>query len=163
MYRQLITMTNRKENQFMVKQLVELEHYFFPEISVVANPEWVPNKNNKIRPQLNVETECREVEGKDNTFAVELKISIKNTNEYPSQYDIRLMAFGILTAHEDLHDKKNNMAVTGASILYSASREFLLGIMSRGPWPPILLHAMPFNINRPDRPPEAKKQKLAKK
>jgi preprotein translocase subunit SecB len=141
----------------MAKQLVELEHYFFPEVSVVANPEWRSEKNNKTQPRLNVQSDCSEVEGRDNTYAVELKISIENTDEYPSQYNIRLMAYGILTAHEDLHDKKNNMLVTGSSILYSASREFLLGIMSRGPWHPILLHAMPFHISRPD--PEAKKTK----
>lgn len=134
----------------MVKRLVELEHYFFPEVSVVANPEWSPEKSKKARPHLEVKSECSEIEGQENTYAVELKISIQDTEEHPSQYNVKILAYGILKAHEELHDKKNNMAVTGASILYSASREFLLGIMSRGPWSPIMLHALPFNINKPE-------------
>lgn len=148
----------------MSNNLVELEHYFFPEISVIANPEWRPEQGDKARPHLDIHSDCSEVEGKADTYAVQLKISIESTEENPSQYNIELMAYGILVAHENLHDKKKNMLVTGASILYSASRELLLGVMSRGPWPPIMLHAMPFNISRPEQTPKkARTPKAPKK
>ncbi len=34
--------------------------------------------------------------------------------------------------------------VTGSSILYSAAREFLLTLMGRGPWSPMMLPTISF-------------------
>jgi preprotein translocase subunit SecB len=138
----------------MHKPLVVLEHYFFPIINVTANSSWQQDKHN-VDPNINISTVCSEIDGHENTYAVKLDISIKNTDEHPSQYNVQLSAYGVLTADKDLDDKKNNMSVTGSSILYSASREFLLGIMSRGPWPPIMLRALPFHIPRPDTAPKS--------
>jgi len=144
-------------------QPVTLEHYFFPEISVNANPNWRPDIESKGKPFASVGTNCEPVSGEENLFEVQLTITIEDTEEHPSQYNVKLTAIGVLRAHKDLHDKEKNMAVTGSSILYSASREFLLGIMLRGPWPPIMLHAMPFNISPPVEEHALKKSKKVTK
>jgi len=150
----------------MIGQPVTLEHYFFSDITVSANPSWRPDTGAKNgRPHASIATNCEQVSGEDNLFEVQLTITIEDTEDHPSQYNVKLVAIGVLRANKDLHDKEKNMAVTGASILYSASREFLLGIMLRGPWPPIMLHAMPFHIPAPPKAasPAKDKKPVAKK
>jgi preprotein translocase subunit SecB len=59
-------------------------------------------------------------------------------------YSVHLIAVGLFTVDENWDDPEKLMRVTGASILYSAAREFIITITSRGPWPPMILPSISF-------------------
>jgi preprotein translocase subunit SecB len=137
----------------MVKPPLQLNNYFFPVVSVVANPNWTPDAAaGKGAPLSNCAIKSNKIENSENLYEITISIEIIDTPENPSQYNVSLVAVGILTADNDLPNKDQNMAITGASILYSASREFLLQLLSRGPFPPIMLSPMVFNTTPPQTP-----------
>lgn len=138
---------------------LQLNNYFFPVINIVANPDWTPELAAKSgAPLVSCEVKTKRNEDNANVFQVTIELNIKSTLENVSQYDLNLVAVGFLTASDDLPNKEQNISITGASILYSATREFLLQILSRGPWPPIMLSPMAFGT-APEQPKPPKKRK----
>lgn len=125
---------------------LQLKSYFFPVISIVANQAQPVGQ----LPELNVELAVNVDKDNENVFEITLDLKIDATEEKPSQYQVHLKAVGIFEIDPDFPNKQQVIAVTGASILYSASREFLLMVMSRGPWPPIMLSPISF---QPQPPP----------
>lgn len=134
-------------------QPIHLNHYFFPVISVFANPNYRPEQaEGKAPPELGIEV-CLAPRD-DHLYEVQLDLKIKNTEENPSQYDVWLKAIGIFTVDPSLPNKESVVKTAGTSILYSASREFLLGLMLRGPWNPIMLNLIFFKPEK-EAPNEA--------
>ncbi len=151
----------------MNKPPLQLNNYFFPVVNVIANPNWTQESAvGKGAPTSNCAIKSAKVENINNMYEVTISIEITDTPENPSQYNISLVAVGLLTADDSLPNMDQNMTITGASILYSASREFLLQLMSRGPFPPIMLSPISFNIPSPpkeDSQPVKVKPKRTKK
>ena len=77
----------------------------------------------------------------DKLYQIQLDIKIVPKKGKLIPYKVVLSAIGIfeVATEGETPDKENLVLMHGATILYSASREFLLGVMSRGPWSPILL------------------------
>jgi preprotein translocase subunit SecB len=59
-------------------------------------------------------------------------------------YLIELIAVGFFEVNSDWPDPIKLLEINGATILYSAAREFLITITSRGPWGAIPLPATSF-------------------
>lgn len=57
---------------------------------------------------------------------------------------IELVAVGFFEVNSDWPDPLKLLKINGATILYSAAREFLITITSRGPWGAIPLPATSF-------------------
>jgi len=132
---------------------LQLNNYFFPIVSVVANPDFRPEQAEKKGPPLlNVEVVATSHD--ESLYEVQLDIRISSTDENPSQYSVILKAIGIFTVDADLENKEGVVKATGASILYSASRELLLTVMSRGPWAPIMLNLTAFRFEGTPHPVE---------
>lgn len=121
---------------------LQLNNYFFPHVEVVANPEWVQDSTKGL-PLVNCSVNMTRPESNE-TYLVQLDISINSTPENPSQYLIKLIAIGFFSVPIDIPNKDQFVEVSGASILYSAAREYLLQLMSRGPWIPLILNPMSF-------------------
>ena len=131
----------------MAKTTLQLNNYFFPIINIVANPNWTnESADGKGPPVSNCVVKLEKDETNENIFQISVSIDVIDTADNPSQYNISLVAVGWLTADEDMPNKEQNMSITGASILYSASREFILQLTSRGPFPPIMLSPMYFGV-----------------
>lgn len=127
---------------------LQLNHYFFPVVSVLANPDYSPEKvEGKSAPLCDVEVIVRDHGG--DVYEVQMDVRVKSTEENPSPYNLALKSVGIFGVSPSLENKEAFVKSAGSSILYSASRDFLLTIMSRGPWTPIMLNLLTF---RPEPP-----------
>lgn len=118
---------------------VRLKHYFFPNIKVDANPSFVPSSDKEVGIDIKKEISVSVNEDDDTLYQVQLDIKIVPQDGKLIPYNVELKAIGFLEVEGDSPDKDGIVRAHGASILYSAAREFLLGIMSRGPWAPIML------------------------
>lgn len=122
---------------------LRLENYFFPVVQVMANPAFSPDAAEKKGPPLLNWSLAMTAE--ENIYQVHLNLAVEGTEENPSQYNIALQAVGIFAVEPEFADNENAVKAAAAGLLYTASREFLLSIMARGPWTPIMLHLMFFS------------------
>jgi preprotein translocase subunit SecB len=120
---------------------MQLKHYFFTIVNVEANVSFASSENDEsgIDIQKKVSFSGNNENKKLIHIALEIKIVPQMGKQIP--YNVNLTAIGIfeVTTEGATPDKENLVLMQGATILYNASREFLLGVMYRGPWSPILL------------------------
>ncbi|MDL1965777.1 MAG: protein-export chaperone SecB [Candidatus Desulfofervidus auxilii] len=125
---------------------LQLKNYFFTDISIKVNPHFNPNIDNPDG-ELGLNVSVTPHEQEKNLFQVDLEIRLEpkeDKNIFP--YQIKLVTVGIFEVSpkwpkEEVMDL---LKITGASILYSAAREFLLIITSRLPWKPVMLPTVSF-------------------
>ncbi|MBU4260620.1 MAG: protein-export chaperone SecB [Proteobacteria bacterium] len=129
---------------------LRLENYFFPHISVTADPEYVGAETDEVTFPL-VQSELQETD-KPNNFQLAINIFVEPKNqEKPIPYIIHLVAIGMFSVADNWPDKEKLLKINGASILYAAAREFLITITSRGPWPCYTLPTYSFLLGYVDR------------
>lgn len=132
----------------MSKSPLQLEKYFCTEATLKANPNFKPEdfKDGKIDFTGKSNVKVGTSKNNPHEFQVILNIKIEPVDERPLPYDATLELVGFFNVDTTLAaDAAVDLArVTGASILYSAAREFLLTLMSRGPWEPLMLPTISF-------------------
>ena len=135
-----------------MKSPLRVIDYFFPFVQVSADPEFVPEEDPS---EINYETKVAvESDIEKDIHQVSLEITAMPENEDERiPYAIHLIAIGLFQVDEDWDDKEELLRINGASILYSAAREFIITISSRGPWPAAVLPTTSF------LPPATKKGK----
>jgi len=120
-----------------------LEEYFFPVVQVVANSS-TPEEEIELNFDINVTLRENESEGKK-LYQVAVDIhSTEEIEESKQPYTIHLVAIGIFSVVPEFPDIPKLLHITGSSMLYSAAREFLITITSRGPWDAISLPTFSF-------------------
>jgi len=125
--------------------MLQLEKYYYPNIVIKADPDYKLGKKPKSATKLNVENQIRQVSVEKRTWEVILKL--KGTPEKdPIPYHFDLEVIGIFTVAPEFPEKEMEklVQIAGASMLYSATREFVLMVTSRGPFPPITLPTISF-------------------
>ncbi len=134
---------------------LELKKYFFPFVQVAADAEYEPSSQ-KVSPHFEVRTTVKHDE-ENGIYQVALEIIAEPEDEDSRiPYSIRLITVGLFTVDENFPDREKLLKVTGASLLYSAAREFIITVTSRGPWPQVILPTRSFlqqetkKINRLD-------------
>lgn len=138
-----------------MKSPLEISSYFFPSISVAADPEFKPGEDT-IPPHIEVKVSVDHVE--NNTYQVALEITLEPENEEKKQpYAIELIAVGIFHVAPDFPDPGKLMQLNAAAILYGAAREFLITITSRGPWGAVTLPSISFLRSKDSDSQEATK------
>ncbi len=127
-----------------MKPPLELKQYFFPVTQVVADPEVSDDKDvNAIAYTIGTSIQKSE---EDNVYQVSVDISSPPDDEECNQaYRIHIVVVGVFTVAESWDDKERLLRVNGSSILYSAAREFLITITSRGPFGAVTLPTISFN------------------
>lgn len=118
---------------------LQLKNYFFTLVNVEANPSFVPSADNTVGIDVKSNANISVNNDDASLYQVQLDLIILPQEGKTIPYNVELKAVGFLEVTGDSPDKEGIVSTQGAAILYSASREFLLGIMFRGPWPPILL------------------------
>lgn len=122
---------------------LELKSYFFPYVQVAADAEYEPSEN-EVETNFEVKTSIEQDET-GNIYQVVLEIVAEPENEESRiPYTINLITIGLFTVAEDFPDKEKLLTITGASMLYSAAREFIITITSRGPWAPVFIPTFSF-------------------
>jgi len=121
-----------------------VREYFFPFIQVAADAEFDPSKG---IPKINFEKKVSvEKKPQNGIYQVALEIIIMPDNEKEKiPYSIDLVTVGLFSVSKAIKDPEKLLRITGASILYSAAREFLITLTARGPWqPPVFLPTVSF-------------------
>lgn len=125
------------------KAPIDLKSYFFPFVQVAADPECSMD-NLEISPEIEVKSSVERDEN-NGIYQVTLSISvIPDDEESRLPYNIELIAVGLFSVTEQVDDPIRMLKINGASILYSAAREFIITITSRGPWPHFVLPTASF-------------------
>ncbi len=139
-----------------MKSPLEIISYFFPAVTVAADPTFDPEAK-RIEPEVKVKVGVDRDEEND-SYQVALDISFEpesEENSYP--YSVSLIAIGIFKVAPNYPDPDKLLGITGASIIYGAAREFIITITSRGPWGAVMLPSISFL-----KPEESQKNKLRK-
>jgi preprotein translocase subunit SecB len=113
---------------------LQLKYSVFDQVSVEALLDYVWDDE---RPEPAVEVGVGQSPEKVDEWAVWLTIEVPQDVAPTPPYAIKLRAFGLFEVAPDFEpedDTAHVVAVNGASILYSAAREFLLIITGRGPY-----------------------------
>ena len=128
----------------MIKKApIELKRYFFPLVHVAADPQYEPGKG-QDKVNFDVRTAIARDEQND-LFQVTVEIVAEPENEESLiPYSIQLIGVGLFTVNKDWKEPEKLLRINGASMIYSAAREFLITITSRGPWPPVILPTISF-------------------
>jgi preprotein translocase subunit SecB len=126
---------------------LQLKNYFFTNISIKVNPEFNPNIDDPDLEELAINVSVTPSEQQENLFQVDLEIKLEPKEDkdiFP--YQIQLVTVGIFEISPEWPKEKvmDLLKITGASILYSAAREFLLITTSRLPWKPVMLPTISF-------------------
>jgi preprotein translocase subunit SecB len=133
---------------------LELRQYFFPYVEVGADAEYEPTEDTS-EPNVEIKTSVARDE-KNHAFQVVVEILIEPENEKSRvPYSIHLVTVGLFTLKEDFPEKEKLLRITGASMLYSAAREFIITITSRGPWPPVIVPTVSFLPKEEKEPAES--------
>lgn len=140
---------------------LQLERYFFPVQKVEANPTHDPNL--PIDSKSKIDVNVGEVEEQAGAYAVELTLS-SSADSVNESYTYTIMAFALLRATDNTIPASELLAAAssfGASILVGVARERLAELTSRGPWPTVILNAVPLNILSPQQTDIPKKTSKA--
>jgi preprotein translocase subunit SecB len=125
---------------------LRLENYFYDRILVEANTDWPPTEKPQMGVTVNVEVGSRQ-DAPSHFRAIMDITGIPNEKGQPVPYNLKLRAQGFFDVDMQggaLEDAARLVQVTGASILYSAAREFVLLASSRGPFGSVLLPTVSF-------------------
>lgn len=141
-----------------------VKEYFFPFVQVSADPD-ITGEESAV---MDFETKVAVDKDPDNdTYQVTLEITAMPEDETKRiPYAIHLIVVGMFSVDEKWPDPEKLLKVNGASILYSAAREFIITVTSRGPWPPTTLPTISFlpisdpknNLPEKDETPEQAKE-----
>ncbi|MDD2388987.1 MAG: protein-export chaperone SecB [Desulfobacterales bacterium] len=122
---------------------LELKKYFFPYVKIVADVEYEPSEK-EITPNFEVKTSVEHSET-NHIYQVGLEIIAEPEDEKSKiPYSIRLVVVGLFTVNEKFPDPNKLLKINGASMLYSAAREFVITVTSRGPWPHVVIPTVSF-------------------
>ncbi|HMB31281.1 MAG TPA: protein-export chaperone SecB, partial [Desulfohalobiaceae bacterium] len=79
-------------------------------------------------------------------FRIELQIDITPKEDKNWFYELSLKCIGLFEISEEIPEEKRKSLVyiNGASMLYSAAREYIFLLTMRGPYPPIYIPSVSF-------------------
>jgi preprotein translocase subunit SecB len=132
-----------------------LERYFYPKISIEADPKYKPT-GGPPQAEIGVTARFKKLSEAERKWVV--SISIKTSSkDYPIPYKINLSAIGYFRTAPNYPkgEVEKLIRIGGPTVLYSAARELILTISSRGPWGPVFIPSMSFL----ETPKETKKPK----
>jgi len=147
----------------MAQSPLQLKTYSYPRILCEADLNFDPGRKKgssnlvvKVRTSLNPHPKNRR------EWRVVLDIlAVSPDRSIPYKIDLQVIGFFEVETAFPEEKIPDLVRITGASILYSGAREFVLGITSRGPWPAVPLPTISFV--EPDQKKQPEKRKTSKK
>lgn len=149
----------------MAQSPLQLKQYFFSRINCEADQNY-KDSHPKVGDKLEVKVRSDVAPHRDSLrdWRVILDIQVFSPDK-PAPYKLDLQVTGFFEVLSGYPENKIRelIRITGASILYSGAREFILGITSRGPWGPVQLPTLSFIDHNQQEGPKAKKTRKIKK
>lgn len=130
----------------MTKPPLQLETYYFTKVAVAADPCYQPDDGVVRGMAIDTELGMGQHSDDPSRWMVTLTLRAKSRDDKPIPYIVDLEAVGFFRVEPAASKEKAPFLVqaNGGAILYSAAREYLLVVTSRGPWPPITLPTTNF-------------------
>lgn len=135
---------------------LQLEHYFYERMQCAAEPS-ITIEEIEAWQAANLERFDLRVEAGNNPESDrqwQVRVDLSSNPDFPdtAPYDLHFTAIGIFHVDEDFkHDNLERLIrVNGASVLYSAMREFVALFTSRAPWGAVKLPTVNFRLLTPD-------------
>jgi len=144
---------------------LRLKHYFFPEISVTANANFhYEDFKNGVEFTVQTKVALAASEKKPDVYQLALELKLEALDERPLPYDVSLSVVGFFAVDNGVDPGRRDelVRINGASMLYSAAREFLLTVTGRGPWQPLMLPTVSFVETGGEKPGKKGDAKAAK-
>lgn len=124
---------------------LHLDKYFFPVAQSVADPDFGEKGNGRVPEFIPEITVNFNPPDKGNIYQLALEIDVQPDDEdHLLPYNVHLVAIGMFRVAPGWDDPVKMILVNGTSILYSAARELIITITSRGPWAPLILPTYNF-------------------
>lgn len=127
---------------------LKLANYYFPVTNVTANPEY--GSVDQVQPKdalkgLECKTTVQQVNENRRNYRILLHLKYDG-NEGRAPYRFNILAVGHYEVGETVPDEDvfKVAADNGASLLYSATREYLASITGRGPYEAVILPVVSF-------------------
>jgi preprotein translocase subunit SecB len=122
-----------------------LHRYFFTKIELLAHTNGDANNVNILTGTVSV----GQHEAQKDHFLVTLEVVLSAETGKPTQYTGRFEVHGYFSVLEGYPKDQHEILVNtnGPAVLYSAIREMVLNLTSRGPWPQVLLRVVTFLKN----------------
>lgn len=139
---------------------IQLIHLVFDEVSVSTRRDFVPTADQFDFEGIDIEERIgffklpKEVEHQP--YGVRLGIAIEGTEQNPTPYNISVTIIGLfhhLNTDMDAKEQDKQAITVGLALLYSAIRDQVLSITSRGPHGPLTLPTVTF-IDKKDLEPD---------
>ena len=141
-------MNNEGNKSFNIPP-VTLDYHFFPYIQVGANENLSSEdlKNEDIFTDYCIKTEVESLHHKEDPLKFQVTLTIEyDNNELDKAYDFKIKVVGFFTCDEKLDETqiKKVRDILAPSMLYGASRDFLMTLTFRGPFQPVYLPTVSF-------------------
>lgn len=117
----------------MVSDRISVRQYFFPVVDIRANAKHKPNEEKKLL--FDVEAAAIKLP-EANDYQLILDIKINEDDSVNHSYTGHTQVVGFFTLNNELtkNESKRLVHKKGMGVLYSAAREVMLMVSSRGPW-----------------------------
>lgn len=125
---------------------IQLERYFFPHQEVIANHEFIQDKDG-THTHTDINSNLSPVPEQKGKYGIDVQLVLNQEKSNNPPYFFKIIVFGVFTLNETEIDPENFERLireTGSSILIGAARERLAEITSRGPWPAQQLGIVPL-------------------
>lgn len=127
---------------------LRLERAFFTRVSIQA----IPDGNPEAKWEVEAVPQIAQKGDEKRKWSVALKLTLKQIGELKPSYHVEIEAAGSFSVFEKWPDDKIEQLVhvNGSAILYSAIREMVCNLTSRGPWPMLCLPTVTFLDSAPN-------------
>jgi preprotein translocase subunit SecB len=150
--------------------MLKLKRYFFPVLSVIANPQFNPDaRETHSKAEVDVNGNFGQ-HGEDTSgFMAMINITVKPPEEDAIiPYEIELSAVGFFQVDEDTPDDyvQTRLPLDALGVLHSSSREMITMLTSRGPWDEFVLPIhffSPEGLGLEEEKPATKKRTASSK
>lgn len=124
---------------------MQLENYFFPRVTVVAQKEFEQVEDDDTTYELSVQKAVSEP-FESNKYQVGVNIKVTSAEGKVAPYEVSLEVVGTFLLDPNFPEEKREklLLVNGCSMLYGMCREFLMSTTSRGPWGGFMLPTISF-------------------
>jgi len=140
----------------MKAALLELTNYFVTELQFNANHGFDAQKPSVIAvDDFNVTHDLTSKSEDRRNWQITLRIGLNAPAERNSPYSFLVEIIGFVCASATVkeEDIERLLRINGTSLVFSAAREIIRAITSRGPFKPILLPTVTFWEAKPAPPP----------
>ncbi|HEY3901116.1 MAG TPA: protein-export chaperone SecB [Chthoniobacter sp.] len=140
----------------MKAALIELTNYFVSEMQFTANRGFDPQKQSCVGvDDLQVTNQATPKSDNRRDWQITLRIALNAPPDRNSPYSFLVEIIGFVHVSDGVKDENIDRmtCITGTSLVFSAAREIIRAVTSRGPYQPILLPTVTFWEPKPAPPP----------